>query len=54
MRDAVICEPVRSAVGRFGGVFKDLSAQELGAQVLHGLLARTKLPREAVEDVLLQ
>ena len=52
MRDAVICEPVRSAVGRFGGVFKDLSAQELGAQVLHGLLARTKLPRQAVEDVL--
>jgi acetyl-CoA C-acetyltransferase len=52
MRDAVICEPVRSAVGRFGGIFKDLSAQQLGAAVLRGLLARTRLPPAVVEDVL--
>ncbi len=53
MRDAVICEPVRSPVGRFGGVFKGLSAQQLGAAVLRGLLERTQIPLSIVEDVLL-
>lgn len=52
MRDVVICEPVRTAVGRYGGVFKDLAAQELGAAVLRGLIARTNLPPSSVEDVL--
>ena len=52
MRDAVICEPVRSAVGRFGGMFKELSAHALGAQVLRGLLDRTKIPPDMIDDVL--
>lgn len=52
MLDAVICEPVRSAVGRQGGMFKDLSAQQLGAAVLRGLMARTNLLPAAVDDVL--
>jgi acetyl-CoA C-acetyltransferase len=52
MREALICEPLRTPVGRFGGVFRDLSAQALGAAVVRGLLERTGLPPEAVEDVL--
>jgi acetyl-CoA C-acetyltransferase len=52
MRDAVICEPVRTAVGRYGGIFKDLSAHELGAAVVRALLARTNIPKDAVDDVL--
>lgn len=52
MRDVVICEPLRTPVGRFGGALKPLSAQELGATVVKGLLARTGLPADAVEDVL--
>lgn len=52
MREVVICEPVRSAVGRFGGVFKDMAAHELGTAVLRGLLTRTQLPPAAVEDVI--
>lgn len=52
MRDAVICEPVRSAVGRFGGMFKELSAHQLGAAVLRGLMERTKIPPSQVDDVL--
>jgi acetyl-CoA C-acetyltransferase len=51
-REAVICEPVRTAVGRFGGIFRDLPAHELGAAVLRGLLQRTRLPGAAVDDVL--
>jgi acetyl-CoA C-acetyltransferase len=52
MKQAIICAPLRTPVGRYGGVFKDLSAQQLGATVLRGLLERTRLPPEAVEDVL--
>jgi acetyl-CoA C-acetyltransferase len=52
MREAVICEPVRTPVGRQGGVFRDKSAVELGVAALAGLLARTGLPRDVVEDVI--
>ncbi len=52
MRDVVICEPLRTPVGRFGGVFKSLHAHELGAIVICGLLERTGIPHEEVEDVL--
>ncbi|MBB6123357.1 acetyl-CoA C-acetyltransferase [Sphingobium subterraneum] len=52
MTEVWICEPVRTAVGRFGGVFKDLSAADLGSAVLSGLLERTGLPGATVDDVL--
>jgi acetyl-CoA C-acetyltransferase len=52
MREVVICEPVRTPVGRFGGVFRDKSAVELGAAAVAGLLERAKLPPGAVEDVI--
>ena len=52
MREAVICEPVRTPVGRFGGVFRDKSAAELGVAALGGLIERTKLPANAIEDVI--
>ncbi|UOK73311.1 acetyl-CoA C-acetyltransferase [Ancylobacter polymorphus] len=52
MRDVVICEPVRTAVGRFGGQFRSLAAHDLGTIVVKGLLERTGLPPERVDDVL--
>ena len=52
MREAFICAPVRTPVGRFGGVFKDVSAHALGETVLRGLMEKSGLPGEAVEDVL--
>ena len=52
IREAFICEPVRTPVGKFGGAFKDVQAQFLGAQVLKGLLDKTGLPADAVDDVL--
>lgn len=51
-RDIVICEPLRTPVGRFGGVFKSVHAHELGASVISALMERTKLPGEAVDDVI--
>ncbi len=52
-RDAVICEPVRTPIGRYGGMFKAQSAVELGVAALTGLLERTGVAPEAVQDVIL-
>ncbi|RBM19590.1 acetyl-CoA C-acyltransferase [Prauserella sp. PE36] len=53
MRDAVICEPVRTPIGRFGGSLKSVTAAELGEAVLRGLLDRTGLDPAAVDEVIL-
>jgi len=53
MRETVICEPVRTPIGRYGGMFKSLSAVDLGVTALRGLLERTGLAPEAVQDVIL-
>jgi acetyl-CoA C-acetyltransferase len=52
-RDAVICEPVRTPIGRYGGMFASLTAVELGVAALKGLLERTGIAPEAVQDVIL-
>jgi acetyl-CoA C-acetyltransferase len=53
MREAVICEPLRTPVGRYGGVFRDVPAAELAATVIRALVARTGITPELVDDVLL-
>ncbi|WP_205874050.1 acetyl-CoA C-acetyltransferase [Mycobacterium camsae] len=49
----MICEPVRTPIGRYGGIFKSLNAVELGVSALKGLLQRTGMAPEAVQDVIL-
>jgi acetyl-CoA C-acetyltransferase len=53
MGEAVICEPVRTPIGRYGGMFKSLNAVELGVAALKGLLERTGVTPDAVQDVIL-
>jgi acetyl-CoA C-acetyltransferase len=53
MREAVICEPLRTPVGGFGGCMRDVSVAELAATVIGELLRRTSLPHDAVDDVVL-
>lgn len=53
LRDAVICEPLRTPVGGYGGVFRDVTAAALAATVVRAVLARTGVPAEAVDDVIL-
>src|ERR1700749_3564395 len=53
MRETVICEPVRTPIGRYGGMFKSQSAVDLGVAALKGLLARTGIAPDAVQDVIL-
>lgn len=52
MRDVVICEPVRTPVGKFGGSLAALSAAELGTCVVRGLLDRSGLEGGQVDDVI--
>ncbi|MBN6056707.1 acetyl-CoA C-acetyltransferase [Nonomuraea sp. RK-328] len=53
MREAVICEPVRTPIGRYGGMFGSLTAADLGVIALRGLIERTGLAPDEVEDVVL-
>jgi acetyl-CoA C-acetyltransferase len=49
----VICEPIRTPIGRYGGMFASLTAVDLGVAALQGLLQRTGVPADAVGDVIL-
>ena len=53
MREVVICEPVRTPIGRYGGSLQPLPAAELGEIALRGLLERTGLDPSAIDDVIL-
>ena len=53
MRDVVICEPLRTPVGRFGGVFRDLDANTLATDLLTALVERTGITGADVDDVIL-
>ncbi|MGV0741852.1 acetyl-CoA C-acetyltransferase [Mycolicibacterium sp. XJ870] len=53
IREAVICEPVRTPIGRYGGMFQSLTAVDLGVAALKGLLERTGVSPDQVQDVIL-
>ena len=53
LRETVICETVRTPIGRYGGMFAAMTAVELGVAALQGLLERTGLPVDTVDDVVL-
>ena len=52
MPDTVICAPVRTAVGRYGGVFKGVPAAALGAAVISAVVKRTGIDPELIDDVI--
>ena len=53
MPDIVICEPVRTPVGRYGGALASLSAVDLASHTLRELVRRTGLGEGDVDDVIL-
>jgi len=52
MPDTVICAPVRTAVARYGGVFKDVPAASLGAAVISAVVKRTGVDPGLIDDVI--
>ncbi|WP_104088566.1 MULTISPECIES: acetyl-CoA C-acetyltransferase [unclassified Cryobacterium] len=52
LRQVVICEPLRTPIGRFGGAFKTVAPADLAAAVIVALLERTGLDGALVDDVI--
>jgi len=50
MREAVICSPLRTPVGRYGGSLRDVDAETLAETIVRGLLERTSLDPSVVDD----
>jgi len=53
MESIVIVAAARTAVGKFGGAFNNVSAVELGATVIRNLLERTGVKGEEISEVIL-
>lgn len=52
-RHVVICSPVRTAIGTYGGALKDVPAADLGAVVVRATLDRAKLPPGDINTVVM-
>src|SRR5260370_8979112 len=46
-RDVVLCHPVRTAIGTFGGSLKEIPATDLGAAVIRETIRRSQLDATA-------
>ena len=53
MRDVVIVEACRTAVGTFGGTIKDVMAEELARVVVQGILDRSKVDPKKIDEVIM-
>jgi acetyl-CoA C-acetyltransferase len=53
MTEIVICNPVRTPVGRMGGVLSSLTAPDLATAALRALISQTGLGEGDVDDVIL-
>lgn len=53
MQKVVICEPLRTAIGTFGGSLKDFPAPTLGSTVVKEILNRTNINPKEIEDCIM-
>ena len=51
MKETVIVAGARTPVGAFGKSLRDVPAAELGVQVLEGLMAKTPLTKDEVNEI---
>ena len=51
--DVVLCEPVRTAIGTYGGALKDIPAPALGAIAIRETLKRSGLAADKVQSLVL-
>ena len=50
MEKIVLSEPLRTAIGTFGGTLKDVSAVDLGTTVVKEIMNRTSVPPQQIDD----
>lgn len=53
MRKAVVVSAKRSPIGNFGGVFKDISAVQLGVHTLKAIFADSGVKPESIDEVII-
>ncbi|MFH1554549.1 MAG: acetyl-CoA C-acyltransferase [Ancylobacter novellus] len=51
--NVVLCAPVRTAIGTYGGTLKDIAAPDLGAVVIREILSRAKIADDAIGTVVM-
>lgn len=51
--NVVLCAPVRTAIGTYGGALKDIAAPDLGAVVIKEILSRAKIADGAIGAVVM-
>jgi len=51
--EVVLCHPVRTAIGTYGGMLKNIAAPDLGAAAIRETLRRAALAPETVETVVM-
>lgn len=52
-KEVVICSPVRTAIGTYGGSLKEVPAPDLGAAVIRETLKRSGLPADKVQTLVM-
>jgi acetyl-CoA acyltransferase len=50
--EALIIDAVRSPVGRYGGILKDIRPDDLSAHILRALIQRTGINANSIDDIL--
>ena len=53
MKDVVIVSACRTAIGKYGGAFKDVPAVDLGAVVIEEAIKRAGIAKDAVDEVVM-
>jgi acetyl-CoA acetyltransferase len=52
-RQVVLCHPVRTAIGTYGGSLKDMPAPELGAAAIRETLKRSGLAADRIQTLVM-
>ena len=51
--DIVLCSPLRTPVGRYGGIFRDIPVEDLATTVVDAIVERTGVTAQDVDDIIL-
>ncbi|MCL6440757.1 MAG: steroid 3-ketoacyl-CoA thiolase, partial [Thermoleophilum sp.] len=52
MPDVVICDALRTPIGRYGGALKDVRPDDLAAVTVRAIVERTRIDPSIIEDVI--
>lgn len=51
--DVVLCSPLRTPVGAYGGAFTDVPVQDLASTVVNAIVERAGLTADSIDDIIL-